>query len=340
MGISSSSTNEIIRLIAQLKDKIPTGRFFEFGDNPEILEGFEKLLESIDTSLNSISGYYTSRMLKEINLYSNTMSSLHKIQKFINEVRDKDVGSKKNTSHLRDLIADLDISVKNLFAESEPELLNSQNLKQIIISNSITEASPLILNNQTSSDYEHSIFISYAWGDEREEIVNQIDQSLQKRGLKIIRDKRDLEYKGSIKEFMERIGRGDCIIVVVSDKYLRSPNCMFELVEIAENKQFKSRVFPVMWHDANIYDPIKQIEYIKYWEEKRTTLATAIKTLDPANLHGIREQMDLYDRIRDKVSGLTSTLRDMNVLTPEIHRESDFSQLFAALEKRLRTYID
>ena len=55
------------------------------------------------------------------------------------------------------------------------------------------------------SDYEQAVFISYAWGkdtNEREAIVNQLDHSLQKRGLKIIRDKRDLGYNGSIRKFL------------------------------------------------------------------------------------------------------------------------------------------
>ena len=185
-------------------------------------------------------------------------------------------------------------------------------------------------------NYENAIFISYAWGGEREEIVNKIDDVLQKRGLKITRDKRDLGYKGSIKEFMERIGQGNCVIVVVSDKYLRSPNCMFELVEIADNKQFHDRIFPIVLVDADIYDPVKRIGYVKYWEEKRAELAEAMKTLDPANLQGIRDDMDLYDRIRDKISGLASTLKDMNTLTPEMHRESDFSHLYNAIEKRMK----
>jgi hypothetical protein len=106
--------------------------------------------------------------------------------------------------------------------------------------------------------YEQAVFISYAWGDEREEIVNQLDQALAQRGLKIIRDKRDLGYKGSINAFMERIGQGNCVIVVISDKYLRSPNCMFELVEIAEGKQFHDRIFPIVLNDADIYDPVKR----------------------------------------------------------------------------------
>ena len=184
-------------------------------------------------------------------------------------------------------------------------------------------------------NYENAVFISYAWGGEREEVVNQIDQALQKRGLKITRDKRDLGYKGSIKQFMEQIGQANCVIVVVSDKYLRSPNCMFELVEIADNKQFHDRIFPIVLADADIYDPVKRIGYVKYWEEKRAELAEAIKTLDPANLQGIRDDMDLYDRIRDKISGLASTLKDMNTLTPEMHRESDFNHLYNAIEKRM-----
>ncbi len=40
--------------------------------------------------------------------------------------------------------------------------------------------------------YEQAVIISYAWEGEREEIVNQLDAALQKRGIRIIRDKRDL----------------------------------------------------------------------------------------------------------------------------------------------------
>jgi len=185
-------------------------------------------------------------------------------------------------------------------------------------------------------EYEQAVFISYAWGGEREEIVNQIDQALQQRGIKIIRDKRNLGYKGSIIGFMERIGRGNCIIVIISDKYLRSPNCMFELVEIAENKGFHDRIFPVVLADADIYDPVKRIAYVKHWEIKRAELAEAMKSLDPANLQGIRDDMDLYDRIRDKISGLASILKDMNTLTPEMHRDSDFSELYDSIVERMQ----
>jgi formylglycine-generating enzyme required for sulfatase activity len=184
-------------------------------------------------------------------------------------------------------------------------------------------------------EYEQAVFISYAWGGESEELVKQIDQALQQRGLKIIRDKQDLGYKGSISGFMERIGQGNCVIVVISDKYLRSSNCMFELVEIAEGKQFHDRVFPIVQSDANIYDPVRRLEYVKYWEKKREELAQAMREVDPANLQGIREDIDLYGRIRDKISGLTSILKDMNTLASDLHRDSDFNEIYAGIERRM-----
>src|SRR5574342_464064 len=183
-------------------------------------------------------------------------------------------------------------------------------------------------------EYEQAVFISYAWGGEREDIVNIIDEALQKRGIKIIRDKRDLGYKGSIRELMERIGQGHCVIVVISDKYLRSPNCMFELVEIAEGKQFHDRVFPIVLSNAEIYDPVRRLEYVKYWEVKRGELAQAMKDVDPANLQGIREDMDLYDRIRDKISGLTSILKDMNTLTPFFFNDTASTEIYTGIERR------
>ena len=112
------------------------------------------------------------------------------------------------------------------------------------------------------SENSQEIFISYAWGGESEDLVNQLDEAFQAKGITIIRDKRDLGFKGRIKAFMERIGRGKAIIVVISEKYLKSQNCMFELVQIADNGQFYERIFPIVMSDANIYDPIQCIEYV------------------------------------------------------------------------------
>lgn len=176
------------------------------------------------------------------------------------------------------------------------------------------------------------IFISYAWGGESETIVDQLDQTLQEKGLMIIRDKRDLGFKGRIKDFMKQIGRGKAVIVVISEKYLKSENCMFELLQIAENGQFHNRIFPIVLADANIYKPVHRLRYVKYWEEQIAELDTAMKDVGAANLKGIREDIDLYTEIRETIAGLVDILKDMNTLTPEMHRESGFQELLKAIE--------
>ena len=182
---------------------------------------------------------------------------------------------------------------------------------------------------------EKEIFISYAWGGESEEIVNKLDAAFQARGVKIIRDKRDLGYKGRIKAFMERIGRGKCVIVVVSEKYLKSENCMFELVQIAKNGQFYDRIFPIVLADANIYKPVNRIKYVKYWEEQIQELDEAMKSVGAANLQGLREDIDSYTEIRRTIAELTNILKDMNTLTSEMHSETDFETLFQAIEQKM-----
>lgn len=186
--------------------------------------------------------------------------------------------------------------------------------------------------------YEQAVFISYAWGEEdqeREAIVNQLDQSLQKRGLKIIRDKRDLGYKGSIRQFMTRIGEGGCVILVISDKYLRSKNCMFELVEIAGNKQFSDRIFPIILGDANIYDWRGQADYHDHWEKEKTALDERIQGMKSrSKLQGLYEELDDYERFRAEISKLTNMLENMNSLSPNLLRDADFQQLYDAIVER------
>jgi len=193
----------------------------------------------------------------------------------------------------------------------------------------------LIINSQSVMEFEKEIFISYAWGGESEQFVNQLDQTLQAKGIKIIRDKRDLSYKGLIKAFMERIGRGKCALAIISDKYLKSPNCMFELVQIAKNGQFYDRIFPIVLADAQIYKPVARLKYIKHWEEEIKELDEAMREVGAANLQGFREKIDQYTEIRKMIAELTNLLTDMNTLTPDIHSKSEFEELLNAIAQRL-----
>ncbi|MBL8329205.1 MAG: toll/interleukin-1 receptor domain-containing protein [Rubrivivax sp.] len=180
------------------------------------------------------------------------------------------------------------------------------------------------------------VYVSYKWGGEGERVVDAIDAVMQAEGIPFVRDKRDLGYKGRISEFMQEIGRGSCVVVVICDDYLKSPNTMYELVAMARNGDVHQRIFPVVLSSADIYDPQRRLGYVKYWEDKKQGLGESVRSMkDLSNLQGITEDLNNYDSIRDHVSRMTSLLKDMNTLTPDMHRGANFAQLVSSLRERL-----
>lgn len=186
-----------------------------------------------------------------------------------------------------------------------------------------------------SPEHGAKVFLSYSWNEESNALADELDLAFQERGVTMVRDRRDAGYKASIGRFMEHLGRGKCVILVISDAYLKSQSCLFELLRVAQHEDFTGRVFPVVLPDARIHRPQDRIRYVRYWEEQIRELDDELKTVSAANLQGFREDMDLYTEIRAHLPRLADILRDMNALTPELHRESDFSELFESVMARL-----
>jgi len=180
------------------------------------------------------------------------------------------------------------------------------------------------------------VFISYAWQGESEKIAVEIEKEFGGRGLEIIRDKTFLEYTGRIKAFMEKIGQGQYIILVISDRYLRSENCLFELLQIYKAGNFAKRIFPLFIDDTRIAEAEERLVYVHYWEKRKKNLEAEIKQGDLADLHGIYEDLDLYSDIRQHISRLTAILKDINGLTIELHRQKDYGELYQTIMKRYR----
>lgn len=183
-----------------------------------------------------------------------------------------------------------------------------------------------------------AIYISYAWNQESEAIADSIEAEFLKRGVRIIRDKNDLGYKGRIKDFMEQIGRGKYVILVISNKYLRSENCMFELLQIFKNQDFYERIFPVVLDEVKIAKATDRLDLLKYWENEAKNLDQKIRELEElANIQGVAEDLNLYTEIRNNISGLTNILKDINTLNADLHINSDFDQLCDLLENKIKS---
>jgi internalin A len=179
------------------------------------------------------------------------------------------------------------------------------------------------------------VFVSYAWTAESNAIVDRLQEALDEQGIRLIRDRKEMQYKDSIREFMMRIGQGKAVVVVISEKYLRSEKCMFELVEIARAQSFRERIFPIVLADANVDKATGRVQYIGYWEEEFHELDTALKTVRGDNLTKLHQDLNLYSEIRRLFDGIADTLRDMNALTPEQHDASGFDELIGRIRAQI-----
>lgn len=187
------------------------------------------------------------------------------------------------------------------------------------------------------------IFFSYAWGvnketgENREEIVDKLYDSLETdRKYTLVRDKKDAGYKKSIVKFMEEIGRGENIIVVISDKYLKSPNCMFELLEIykrsgSDEEEFVKRIFPIILGDANFYNPKEILKYIKHWKNEVEELDAAILDVGLQDARAVLDDFDNLVEIKNNVGKLANILKSINTLNPQMLSEDNFSEIKKAI---------
>lgn len=183
-----------------------------------------------------------------------------------------------------------------------------------------------------------AIYISYTWDSVSEALVESIEMEFQKRGLPIVRDRNVLGYKGRIKVFMQKIGKARYIILVISNKYLRSVNCMFELIEIFKNDHFYERIFPVVLDEVNIYDPSERVRLMKYWEDRTESLNEEIRELkDFTNMQGVTDDLNLNAEIRDNIARLTNILKDTNTLSLDQLVNSNFEPLYKAIVKKIET---
>lgn len=180
------------------------------------------------------------------------------------------------------------------------------------------------------------IYFSYAWKNEKETIIDKLYNSLKKDGFNVIRDKANLEYRGLISGFMKDIGKANIIIVSISDKYLRSRFCMFELYEIYRNcgmnkEAFAKKVFPIREEDINLSDAAVIDEYADYWKAEELEHEAIVKDKSQATTSEQFAQYDAVQRIARELGNLLNFLSDINSLNIELLSNNDFAELKQSL---------
>ena len=186
----------------------------------------------------------------------------------------------------------------------------------------LADTGPMLLQQEKSAKPEW--YVSYAWGEDltpegraRKAIVDRLCDAAKALGHEILRDKEVMSVGDSISRFMRKIGEGDRVFVILSDKYLRSPHCMFELHEVWRNsrqdpKAFLDRIRVFALPDAAVFKPTEWANWSIHWKREYDAL------WKPAVEHGLtvlgepgsRRLMQMLD-FHQQAANILGTLADI-----------------------------
>lgn len=154
-------------------------------------------------------------------------------------------------------------------------------------------------------------------------IANEIERDLSQFQLNLVRDVRDIEYKSSISNFMEKIRDTDFAILLISEDYLKSKNCLKEVIHLLKEKEYKDKILPIIIGKPSIYNTEGRVFYTKYWLDEKNKLETLIGSLPATAIINEIQELKTLEAISSNINEFLSYISDIkNVTFEELKKES------------------
>jgi len=201
---------------------------------------------------------------------------------------------------------------------------------KIISTPNLVDINPLstsivALSNAVNSK-QISIFISHSWA--HLEPVNQIDTFFKDHGIEFVRDKREItRFQDNIEEFMKRVETCDFVILMISEEFLKSPNCMYEVVNFLKSPNFTERVVPIPLPGTDIYGLGATAKYIRYWKDKQTELRQNVEGLEISEMGEFTEELKIVDQIKNSMGDFMRHLKNKKMVSFEELRNSNYQDI-------------
>jgi hypothetical protein len=198
----------------------------------------------------------------------------------------------------------------------------------------------LFFKRKRSNASQSKIFFSYAW-DQDEALIMQLYNSLKNGGFNVVKDKENMGYKGVISKFMNEIGSADFVIVAISDKYLKSKFCMYELYEIFKNSgmnrdTFGKKLFPIRIEESlDLGNPDIVKGYVSYWKEQEQEWTKRVKEESDSITEEQARQFQFIKRLVIDIRNILSCLSDINSLNLSTLKSNDFADIKASLKQSI-----
>ena len=167
--------------------------------------------------------------------------------------------------------------------------------------------------------------VSYAWKEERSadpERTGKVElfcTRLTEAGRSIIRDTAHVALGDRLSGFMRQIGNSDRIYVFLSDAYLKSPNCMYELLTIwntsgDDEEQFRLRTRVYTMPGTDVFSIPARLKYAAHWkkqlaETQQVINENGVDVLGPTDLKHFKQMQDFAHHVNEMLAQIVDILQ-------------------------------
>ena len=164
------------------------------------------------------------------------------------------------------------------------------------------------IRNSSKNQGIPTIFVSYNWGST--EYVDELDAALEGKAL-LHRDTKKVGTWASISEFMDTIRDQNFAVLVISDAYLKSLNCMHEVMQLMKEQDWQTRVMSIVREDAKIYRPLERAEYVSWWANESKELTEKIENLPASAVAELSDDLRKTQEICNKIDTFLKYVSDI-----------------------------
>ena len=152
-----------------------------------------------------------------------------------------------------------------------------------------------------------TVFISFNY--KSRDFVDSLDTRLRKDAI-VIRYEDGIASWGSFSEFMDTINEQDFAVLVITDAYLKSKACMYEVMRVMKNEAWDKTTMFVVMPDAAVYSEDGRIGYIKFWADKYEALSSKIESLPESATGTLKADLTQLESIRDLIGEFLTKVAD------------------------------
>lgn len=183
-----------------------------------------------------------------------------------------------------------------------------------------------------SPSIKQSVFISYCHKDGGE-LANNIVSLFKHLGLEdtLVIDSISIENYDSISAHMKKIKHVNRIVFLITDGFLQSLNCMFEMIESLKVDHIQEQIIPIV--KTSIYKEEERFRIKEYWTQKKEFLQNRLdnSTIPARQSSDSLETLNKYEEILSNIDNFFKIVVDTKSPSIQELEEKNFSPIFEKL---------